>query len=1025
MSKFRRVVPRSREQRAARRLESGIRSALSVGLKFPVVVVVAWVLAAAALSLLATPLATVVERSSTAFLPEDSPTLKGLRVMDSEFGSGRTESYVFIVLTDEGGLDAADQRLYRTLVNRLEDEPRRVAEVQDYLGKPQARKVLTSKDGKATYIAVGLPSAVGSPESDQDVHWLRGIVVKLHTPAGTKVQVTGDPAMISDLTTAVNQASTKVTVVSLLLLVGILWLIYRRVATVFVPLATIGVALLCTRGALSLAGQHGLPLSTYTDAFVVAITLGAGTDYCVFLISRFREEYAGGAAPPQALGTAVARIGPALLASAATVILGAISLGFTKLAIFSTTGPPMAICIAVTVAVSLTFTPALMRWLGPRIGPAPTPSTTSRWARTGDLIARRPARVLAVGVAALLLLAMALPSMQLSFDERAAQPSDTPSNLGLAALDKHFPANETLPDYLLIRSDHDMRNTRDLAVLNAVSTAVAKVDGVISVDSITQPDGKRLAPASIAAQLGRIAKGLNTADRKLKQGQPGLSRLASGTDQLGTGISKVAGGAGKAQDGAGKLAQGSRRLTGGLDQAAGGTARAADGTRKLRDGAASLAAGLRTAHDQTAAAVDGLRQIVTALTADPVCTVDPICKRSREGLDRIYRGQRDQLLPGLARAADGAARIAEGNGQLAAGLDKLTSGLRQAQRGSARIASGQQLLGTKLGQLADGTGQLAQGAQGISPAIGQLQAQTKKLQDGLDRSGNYLQAVHRVADTPEAGGFYLPASALNRPDFALARDSFLSTDGRLARIQVTGDTDPLSPAGLKRYNAAQDAAEQSMNNTRLADSTVLATGAAGLGADLGHYLAQDSVLVLLVVLAVVLLILILTLRALAAPLYLLASVVLSCAAALGLTTLVFQHLLGQDNHFTVPVITFVLLVAVGADYNILLMSRMRESGLNLTRGEVARAVTATGPVITAAGVIFASTFVALLFSPVQALTQTGFAVAAGLLLDTFVVRTLVVPACAALFEEHSWWPHRNPTPTTSRPQPGATVDAPA
>lgn len=210
----------------------------------------------------------------------------------------------------------------------------------------------------------------------------------------------------------------------------------------------------------------------------------------------------------------------------------------------------------------------------------------------------------------------------------------------------------------------------------------------------------------------------------------------------------------------------------------------------------------------------------------------------------------------------------------------------------------------------------------------------------------------------------------------------------------------------------------------LDDSAVLATGAAGLGADLGHYLARDSVLVLIVVLAAVLLILILTLRALAAPLYLLASVVVSCAAALGLTTLVFQHLLGQDIHFTVPVITFVLLVAVGADYNILLMSRMRESGLALTRSEVARAVTATGPVITAAGVIFASTFVALLFSPVEALTQTGFAVASGLLLDTFIVRTLVVPACAALFEERSWWPHRNPTPETARPQPATLADPP-
>jgi putative drug exporter of the RND superfamily len=104
---------------------------------------------------------------------------------------------------------------------------------------------------------------------------------------------------------------------------------------------------------------------------------------------------------------------------------------------------------------------------------------------------------------------------------------------------------------------------------------------------------------------------------------------------------------------------------------------------------------------------------------------------------------------------------------------------------------------------------------------------------------------------------------------------------------------------------------------------------------------------------------------------------------------------------------------------------MRESGLALDRGEVARAVTATGPVITAAGLIFASTFVALLFSPVEALTQTGFAVAAGLLLDTFIVRTLVVPACAALFEEHSWWPHRNPTAAASRSHAGPASGAPA
>ncbi|MDO9495410.1 MAG: MMPL family transporter [Nocardioides sp.] len=993
----------SRDDRAGTR--GPLRSALRIGHRFPAVVVLGWVLAAAALSLLVTPLSTVVERSSTAFLPEDSPTLHGLRVMDNAFGSGNTQSYVFAVITNDNGLGADDRRVYADLVHALGKEPERVSEVQDYLEEPQAKRSMTSKDGEATYLVVGLRSAVGSPASDEDVKWLRSVVDDLDAPTGTEIHVTGDPAMITDLTTAVNDASLKITAVSLALLVAILWLVYRRVATVLVSLVTIGIALLCTRGALAWAGEHGLALSTYTDAFVVAITLGAGTDYCVFLISRFREEYAKGLDSTEAVAESVARVGPALLASAATVILGATCLGFTDLAIFATTGPPMAICVAVTVAVSLTFTPALLRWFGPRIGPAPKARADSRWARTGRLVGSHPARVLVAGVSVLVLLALAMPTMQLSFDERAAQPPDTPSNVGLAAMAEHFPPNQTLPDYVLIRSEQDMANTRDLAVLNAVSTAVAKVDGVDQVRSITQPAGKRLKPASIANQLGKLAEGLHQANRKLESGQPGLEQLASGSGDLADALDQVSAGAGKAEDGAAELSNGSKRIASGLGQAADRTGQAADGARQLRDGAASLAAGLRTAHDQVAQAVEGLGMIVEALEGDPICTADPICRRSREGLRTIYAGQRDQLLPGLADAAAGADKIAAGDGKLGAGLDQLAAGLRQAESGSNRIADGQALLSKKLGELEGGTDRLATGAAGIAPGIEQLLTQTEQLQDGLDDSGDYLQDVNQRADTPEAGGFYLPASALDKPDFALARDVFLSQDGKLARIQVTGDTDPLTPAGQERYDEIQDTAEQAMNNTRLDNSTVLATGAAGLGADLAHYLKDDAVLVVVAVLLVVLLILILTLRALAAPLYLLASVVLSCAAALGLTTLVFQHLVGQDIHFTVPVIVFVLLVAVGADYNILLMSRMRESGLALDRDQVARAVTATGPVITAAGLIFASTFVALLFSPVEALAQTGFAVAAGLLLDTFVVRTLVVPACAALFEEGSWWPH--------------------
>jgi RND superfamily putative drug exporter len=413
---------------------------------------------------------------------------------------------------------------------------------------------------------------------------------------------------------------------------------------------------------------------------------------------------------------------------------------------------------------------------------------------------------------------------------------------------------------------------------------------------------------------------------------------------------------------------------------------------------------LETTHDLVASAVDGLDQVVAALNGDVLCSADPICNRARKGLRQIITGERQELLPGLAQAADGARQLASGSGRLADGLDKITNGLQKARSASSRIADGQNLLTQRLAELASGTERISAGTGDLSHGVDKFLVQASQLRKGLGRSASYLSQVNKSANTPTAGGFYLPADALENPNFARARKIYLSKDGTLARIQVVGVTDPLTHSGQARYSAVRAAAEQALRGTRLSRAEVTATGAGGLGADLKHYLFKDARLVFGCVLLVVFLVLVLSLRALMAPLYLLASVVLSCGASLGLTTLVFQHIGGTDIGFMVPVMVFVLLVAVGADYNILLMSRMRENGLNLTRADVADAVITTGPVITAAGIIFAATFVALLFAPLTNLAEIGFAVGAGLLLDTFVVRSMVVPACAALLEQSNWWP---------------------
>jgi putative drug exporter of the RND superfamily len=146
--------------------------------------------------------------------------------------------------------------------------------------------------------------------------------------------------------------------------------------------------------------------------------------------------------------------------------------------------------------------------------------------------------------------------------------------------------------------------------------------------------------------------------------------------------------------------------------------------------------------------------------------------------------------------------------------------------------------------------------------------------------------------------------------------------------------------------------------------------------------------------------------AIAAPLYLIVTVVASFAATLGLITLLFTHLFGHEGlAFNLVLISFIFLVALGVDYNIFLMDRVRhEAPIWGTREGMLRALTSTGSVITSAGVILAGTFAALTLLPLEPLVQIGTAVALGVLIDAFVVRALLVPSLTHLLGDRAWWP---------------------
>ncbi|WP_420366179.1 efflux RND transporter permease subunit [Curtobacterium sp. L3-7] len=337
-----------------------------------------------------------------------------------------------------------------------------------------------------------------------------------------------------------------------------------------------------------------------------------------------------------------------------------------------------------------------------------------------------------------------------------------------------------------------------------------------------------------------------------------------------------------------------------------------------------------------------------------------------------------------------------------------------------------------VGLLAMGTGLIGLKADGVPQSdlvIGQSQAR-----DGQDVLADHFPAgsgspaqVIGSADRIDR-----LASAIRGVDgvgevVAVSKDSPSGTVSIGSSDSLTvSDGDVLLQATLTSA-ADSDAAEQTIRDMRTAvervDPSAIVGGVTATAVDTNDTGIRDRSVIIPVVLVVILLILMLLLRSIVAPLVLIGSVIVSFAAALGVGALVFDHVFhfpGADP--SVPLYSFVFLVALGVDYNIFLMTRVREETIRSgPREGVLRGLGVTGGVITSAGVVLAATFAALGVIPILFLVQIAFVVAFGVLLDTIVVRSLLVPALAYDLGRHAWWPSRlsrrtadDPVAATSR-----------
>ncbi len=314
--------------------------------------------------------------------------------------------------------------------------------------------------------------------------------------------------------------------------------------------------------------------------------------------------------------------------------------------------------------------------------------------------------------------------------------------------------------------------------------------------------------------------------------------------------------------------------------------------------------------------------------------------------------------------------------------------LRTSAWSEPRVLAGAARELAAAGPFATVTGAVDSGAGGLQPAM--------------------LAALHRrlgppqmLRGTPPAG---VPAAA-----FAAYRatSQFVSADGRTIQLYASLRAgDPGSAAAVRSVPAVRRAVASTAASIGATDSGV--AGEAPVAYDVSRVSSSDLRRVVPVVLVVIAVLLALLLRSLVAPLYLIVSVGLSYLAAFGLAVVIFMGLGGQAGlNFVLPFFLFVFLMALGSDYNILVMTRIREEAEGSPlREAVRRAIAATGGTVTSAGLVLAGTFAVLTVAGSGQARQIGLGLAAGILLDTFLVRTLLIPSVVVLVGRHNWWPSR-------------------
>ncbi|MBS4197185.1 MMPL family transporter [Lederbergia citri] len=972
-----------------------------------------------------------------------------------------TSAFIVVFHDDKKFSDSQLSNIEATMKNLEANKSKLgISNITTHFDDDELKDQLISKN-KNTIIAL-LDVKMG----DKEIRVVREQLDKAIKTKNVDTYMTGNALITEDVIISSEKGLAKTEVITVIFIMVILLLVFRSAVAPFIPLLTVGMTYLVSQTIVAfLVDKLNFPVSNFTQTFMVAVLFGIGTDYCILLLSRYKEELSNGQDIQSAIVTTYKTAGKTVIFSALAVMIGFASIGFATFKLYQS-AVGVAVGVFVLMIALFTIVPFFMATLKKvlfwPVKKNISHSESKLWGWMGNLAITRP--LIALGIVAMFTVPLLVSyDGDLSFNSLDEIGENYDSVKGFNLVADNFGPGEIMPIQVILENDDSMKTKDYVTLIESISQKLENLDDVSKVRSVTRPTGDKIEDLYVKNQADKLGKGigegtegiatikdgLNEAATSIKDSKPEIEKATSGIGELNTGTKKLQSGVGELQTALSAIENGIRQGTTGAGDLKKGAVEASKKAREVQAGTAQLLKGYEQAQaglvkliseyekvppllQGTQNTIMSLQEPLTKLVQNhPEIQDDPNLAKIQaimgeaakqaaiaNGTVSALNEELQKVNAGLKEANSNLAKITSGLGEFSKGLDQIAAGLEKLESGLGQATNGQHQVVKQIPSIASGLGEIAKGQEQLKTGFGDMGGQLDELSDGLTQSSDglgkiedgfgeaesYLTKLASETDLQQSG-IYIPDELLTDKEFQRVFDIYMSKDGKMTTMDVVLDSNPYSKQSMNKISEVEKTVKDATKNTKLEQANIGIGGVTSINHDLESMSNSDYTKTVMFMMIGIVLILIILLRSLVMPVYIIASLLLTYYSSIAMTEVIFVNILGYPGiNWVTPFFGFVILIALGVDYSIFLMDRFSEyKELDVKTG-IMIAMKNMGTVIMSAAVILAGTFAAMLPSGVLSMLQIATLVLSGLLFYALIILPLFVPVLINMLGKANWWP---------------------